>query len=170
MPDLGGKEMPRIRDLRREEEERRSEEVGAGLPDLVLVGQDQLDGFLEGADETDEFEPKAPGIAFFPLGRKGYIGVPFCPPAPGGERCWPVSPGPDDNPFTWSCSCDVRPERPERPGPIRIPEDTRCSLAAGAVAGQGPLLQCGSVTCTGTCHLRVTQQKNGPIVFSCACH
>jgi hypothetical protein len=162
MGRLGGNaQAPAIRDLTTGEEEPEPKARPPGPADLILVTGRQLEEGLAQVREVDALPEAGPGIAFFPIGPDVFIGVPFCQTVDPQQRCWPMSPGPDDNPFTYSCSCDTTPFEGDT-----APEIIDCSLGVFAEVG-GPLtFRCVNQRC-GDC--QPVYRRTPFIVYTCEC-
>lgn len=96
---------------------------GVALVTPFRVAAEEVAAWLDGIERVDELPPDSSGVAFMRYGN-GYYGVPFCESPGDGVECFPVGPGPDDDPFGFSCVCVGSGEPAELAG----------SLAAGDVA------------------------------------
>jgi hypothetical protein len=160
MEQRGGRlQAPGVRDLTRGEE-------GApkGQPrspaDLILVTSGQLEEGLAQIREVDSLPEGGPGIAFFPFGPDMYVGHPFCETVDPQQTCWATFPGPDDNPFTYSCACDTSGSDDEPPTIID------CLLGITAEVG-GPLsFFCDNQRCT---NCQPVYRRGTPIIYKCEC-
>ena len=82
-------------------------------PALLHVSTRQLLAALRPLEWVRALPADLPGLRFHPLGYGMHLGVPCCGPAPGDAICYPLGPGPDDDPATFSCVCLLEPERIE---------------------------------------------------------
>jgi hypothetical protein len=88
-----------------------SDDEGVALVTPFRLAADQLAAGLDGAELVDRLPEGSAGISFMRYGT-GYYGVPFCESPGDGVNCFPVGPGPDDDPFGFTCVC-VGPREPK---------------------------------------------------------
>jgi hypothetical protein len=158
---------PKVRDLTTDWRAPKSPR-GEGPPDLVLISASQLQAIRATAEEVAEITNAKAAIAFRPIGPRTYLGRPFCLPSDPELTCYPVSPGPDDNPFTWVCACTADehsdgPSSTEKPPLIDVPA---CELRVGGGKILG--MHCDNVHCKGQCHL-VISIAGTTFTFACSC-
>jgi hypothetical protein len=150
-----------------------SADGGVALAVPFRVAADELAAWLDGIERVDELPPDSAGVELVRYGN-GYFGMPFCPSPDAGVTCFPVGPGPDDDPFGYTCVCLEPGEADARVGGLTdddvsgllSPLRPRCRLHRVTPT----LVECrssGPLGCFGRCQVvRINEPVNPVAVAS----